>query len=497
MKSIEKIAIANRGEVAVRLIRACQELGIETVLLHSEVDVQSLAYRLADETVCIGPAPTSESYLNIEANIQGALSCDADAIHPGFGFLSENSEFARACRENRLVFIGPSPEVIDLFGNKIKAKELVAKAGGPCIPGYQGEDQSLERLKMEAEQIGYPLMVKVAEGGGGRGLRVVHHPQELEKALESAKREGLSFFKSEKVFLEKYLGNAKHIEVQIFGDANGNIYHLMERECSVQRKHQKVIEEACSANLPQSLRQQILKSAVDIAKEALYEGAGTVEFLVQDNQYYFLEMNTRLQVEHPVTEMVLNVDLVKAQILTAQRRSLPWDQEDIRVMGHAIECRLYAEDPYAQGMPSTGRLGYCFWPMGPGRRFEVGFEEGDEITSYYDPMIAKIIVWDENRPRAIEKMKTVLRQVVIFGVKTNIDYHLQILSHPDFVDGIMTTKFIEQEFPSGLEVEKWSDFEHSIANALTKIVKGTPSLGFVGHSEKSHPSPWKSDWGEK
>ncbi|MCB0407512.1 MAG: ATP-grasp domain-containing protein [Bdellovibrionales bacterium] len=491
MEVFNKIAIANRGEVAVRIIRACQELGIETVLLHSEVDVNSIAYRMADETVCIGPAVTAESYLNIEANVQGAKSMGADAVHPGFGFLSENADFAKAVEDAGMVFIGPSPESIQLFGDKISAKKLVEKAGGPVIPGYQGEDQSLHRLLKEVEAIGYPCIVKAAAGGGGRGLKVIRKKEEAKEAIASAQREGLSAFGSDQVFLEKYLDQAKHIEMQIFGDAGGTIYCLGERECSIQRRHQKIIEEALSPALDEMLRQEMMDVAKKIATAAKYKGAGTIEFLLQKQEFFFLEMNTRLQVEHPVTEFVCGVDLVKAQILTAQGLSLGWQQE-FTFHGHAIECRLYAEDPYQMGLPSTGRLGSCMWPHGPGRRFEVGFAPGDEITSFYDSMIAKVIVWDETRPRAIKKMRETLKQTVVFGVKTNIPFLLKILEHPEFVSGEMTTKFIESHFAKALKAPGVTDDVQKIIEDLYQ--KTGDSKVTEANTKMKEPNPFESSW---
>lgn len=501
-RKIEKIAIANRGEVAVRIIRACQELGIESVLLHSEADKKSLAYRLADEKICIGLAPTSESYLNIEANIQGALSGGVDAIHPGFGFLSENAEFAEACERARLIFIGPSPQVIRLFGDKVSAKKLVKESGGPVIPGYQGEDQSESVLLREMEKIGLPVIVKVSGGGGGRGLKVVTQMSEAREAIAAAKREGMSSFGSDRVFLEKYFDRAKHIEVQIFGDCSGHIYHLYDRECSVQRRHQKIIEEAMSPSLSSDLREQVAKTAVKIAQTANYQGAGTVEFLLQDEKFYFMEMNTRLQVEHPVTELVMGVDLVKAQILTSMGMGLCWPDTPTP-RGHAIECRIYAEDSYQNGLPSTGKMGSCQFPQGPGRRFDVGFEPGDEITSFYDPMFAKVIVWDETRGRAIQKMVSTLKDTVVFGIKTNIPYLLHILLHPEFVEGSMTTRFISTHFPQGLRVSEVSTFQKDLAEKLYSLVpcdgpadgigpQGDQSL--VGERDNSNPNPWKYFW---
>lgn len=491
---IQKIAIANRGEVAVRIIRACQELGLETVLLCSEADQGSMAARLADETFLIGGSPSAESYLNIENNIRGAIASGADAVHPGFGFLSENAEFAKACENERLVFIGPSAESIQLFGDKISAKNLVEKIGGPLIPGYSGEDQSVQRITKEAERIGFPVIVKATAGGGGRGLKVARTSADLKTAVESAKREAGSAFGSSKIFLEKYLDAAKHIEVQIFGDASGKIHHLFERDCSVQRRHQKIIEEATSS-LKRSLSEKIVAAAVQIASAAKYRGAGTVEFLVQEEQFYFMEMNTRLQVEHPVTEMVMGVDLVKAQIMTAMGKALPWP-EVMEPRGHAIECRLYAEDPFKGGIPSTGKLGYTHFPDGPFRRFDVGFEEGDEITAYYDPMIAKLIVWDETRIRAIQKMKRVLNDTIIFGVQTNIPLLKKIFSHPEFIDGSMTTQFFEKHFAKPLETPALVNDDLKIAEELHRKVGEAQTGGVLGASS-SRPNPWYHSWEAK
>lgn len=450
MKKISRLAIANRGEVAVRIIRACRELGIRSILLHSEADKKSVAYRMADETVFIGPSPVSESYLNIRANIEGALSAKADAIHPGFGFLSENADFARAVETAGMIFVGPRPETIKALGDKIEAKKLILKANVPTVPGYMGENQEIDHLIAEAKKIGFPVIVKAAAGGGGRGMKVIGSIEEAKELIESAQREGLSAFGSSKVFLEKYLDKAKHIEFQVFGDHLGNVVHLFERECSVQRRHQKIIEESLSSSLTSELREQMGEAARQLAKAANYRGAGTVEFLVQDGKFYFLEMNTRLQVEHPVTEMVLGVDLVRAQIQTAEGSFIIWKQEELIPRGHAIECRIYAEDPYNSGMPSTGKLGQMRWAWDTGRRFEVGFEPGDEITSHYDSMIAKIIVWDETRERAIGKMLQTLSESFVFGVKLNFPFLKAILRHPEFIDGRFTTQFIGQHFPNGL-----------------------------------------------
>ncbi len=467
---ITRLAIANRGEVAVRIIRACEELGIETVLLHSEADVQSRAYRLATQTVCIGPAPTAESYLNIPANIRGALAAGAQAVHPGFGFLSENADFAEACEKAGLIFVGPSATAIRKLGDKVSCKELARSLGLPLVPGYEGADQSITTLLAQTEKMGYPVIVKAAAGGGGRGMKILTGKAEAKELIESAQREALSAFGSAKVFLEKYLDHAKHIEFQIFGDFSGKVTHFMDRECSVQRRHQKIIEESLSPSLTAELRQQMGEAACRIGEAAKYQGAGTVEFMLQDDNYYLLEVNTRLQVEHPVTEMVMGVDLVKAQILTAQ--GLPaFAEGKPQAHGHSIECRIYAENPFLGGVPSTGKLGTVEWPEGPGRRFEYGFEEGDEITSFYDPMIAKVIVWDETRARAIQKMKKVLSESIVFGVHTNIPYLQEILSHREFVQGEMTTRFIEKYFSEPLPEATLTATEKNIIEKLQRQIQ--------------------------
>ncbi len=489
MGKFSRIAIANRGEVAVRIIKACEELGIETVLLHSEVDIHSRAYRMATKTICIGPASTAESYLNIEANINGALAGGAQAIHPGFGFLSENADFAEAVRKAGLVFIGPSPESIRSLGDKVHCKELAKQAGLPLVPGYQGENQEVAHLITQAEKIGYPVIVKAAAGGGGRGMKLIKSSAEAGELIESAQREAQSAFGSPKVFLEKYLDRAKHIEFQVFGDSTGNVVHFFDRECSVQRRHQKIIEEATSPSLTDELRRRMGEAACAIATLGKYQGAGTVEFLLQDGEFYLLEVNTRLQVEHPVTEEVLGVDLVKMQILTAQGEFVH-DPKQIRVpKGHSIECRIYAENPYLGGVPSTGTLGHVEWPEGPGRRYEYGFDENDTITPYYDPMIAKVIVWDETRPRAIQKMIRVLKDSVVFGVHTNIPYLIEILSHKEFVMGTMTTRFIETYFSEPLKEPTLSETEKKVAEgALLQLRGGGDQAASLA------VSPWASYW---
>jgi acetyl/propionyl-CoA carboxylase alpha subunit len=490
MAKFTRIAIANRGEVAVRIIKACEELGIESVLLHSEADINSRAYRMATKTLCIGPAATAESYLNIQANINGALAGGAQAIHPGFGFLSENADFAEAVEKAGMTFIGPSAQAIRSLGDKVHCKDLAKKGGIPLVPGYQGENQDVAHLIEQAEKIGYPVIVKAAAGGGGRGMKLITNSNDAAELIESAQREALSAFGSAKVFLEKYLDRAKHIEFQIFGDSLGQVVHFFDRECSVQRRHQKIIEEATSPSLTDDLRRRMGEAACAIATLGKYKGAGTVEFLLQDSEFYLLEVNTRLQVEHPVTEEVLGIDLVKMQILTAQGEYLH-DPKHVRTpRGHSIECRIYAENPYMGGVPSTGLLGHVSWPEGPGRRYEFGFDAGDTITPYYDPMIAKVIVWDENRPRAIQKMIRVLKDSAVFGVHTNIPYLIEILSHNEFVMGTMTTRFIETYFSEPLKEPELSALEKKIADEALLQIRGTSLISV----ESKNSSPWQSYW---
>ncbi len=498
VKSIRRLAIANRGEVAVRIIRACQELDIETVLLHSEADSGSLAYRNADHTVCIGPAPSIESYLSIQRNVDGARSLKCDAIHPGFGFLSENPEFAKAVVQAGMIFVGPSPESIALMGDKISARKVMIQAGVPVIPGYHGDATDSKSLKSEADRIGYPLIIKAAAGGGGRGMKVVRRPEEFLEQLASAQREAKSAFGSEVVFMEKYIEAGKHIEFQVFGDGRGRAVSLFERECSVQRRHQKMIEEALSPSLTPELRTEMGRVSAEAARISKYAGAGTVEFLLDGNHFYFLEMNTRLQVEHTVTEEVVGVDLVKAQIRVAEGLGLPWTEAELKPQGHSIECRIYAEDPYAGGIPSTGKVPFVSWPYGPGRRFETAIESGDEITPYYDPMIAKVVVWDSTRSAAIHKMIRTLEDSVIFGIKTNIPLLREILSHEKFQAGTMNIQFINHFFPEGLAGRHIPESAQDLAQHIWKESRGSlesaPQLNTSVNSPAGPASVFEGRW---
>lgn len=490
MKDIKKIAIANRGEVACRIHRTCQKLGIKTLLLHSDPDIKTIAYRMCDETHNIGPGPTHLSYLNIDAQIQGALKMGADAIHPGFGFLSENAEFAAKTKKAGLIFIGPSAEAIEAFGDKIKAKALCQSAGVPMVPGYQSQNANLSELLKQCEHIGYPVLVKAAAGGGGRGMRLIQNSKQAEQEILSAQNEALKAFGNSTVFLEKYLDRAKHIEVQIFGDSEGKIHVLGERECSVQRKHQKIIEETPSPSLNDKQREELFLYAKKIGEQGHYQNAGTVEFMFQDNKFYFLEVNTRLQVEHTVTEEVLGLDLVEAQILTAQEKLYPFSKAlKSANRSHSIELRLYAEDPYLSGIPSTGVLGSIILPKKNGRRLEIGFESGDEVSSYYDSMIAKLISTQPSRNECISDLMNMLESSTIFGVQTNIPLLEQILSHHDFISGTMTTRFFETYFSSPLIPKLTTEDILKMERQIIKENEIKTKIPLI--------SPWSQSWKSK
>ena len=402
---LNKVLIANRGEIAVRIIKACQEMGIKTVAVYSEVDKKSPHVTIADESVNLGDPTPSESYLNISKIIEIAQNMGVDAIHPGYGFLAENPDFAKACRDKKIKFIGPDAEVIKLMGDKIKAKTTMEKAGVPVIHGYHGPKQDISTLVEEGKKIGFPLLVKAAAGGGGKGMRIVNTEDYLEEAIEGAKRESKSSFGNDTVFLEKYIDNPRHIEFQILADEHGNVIHLFERECSIQRRHQKIIEETPSPVVTPELREKMGKAAVTAAKAVNYKNAGTVEFMVDGKlNFYFMEMNTRLQVEHPITEMTTGIDLAKWQLRIANEDKLTLKQEQLSQRGHAIECRIYAEDPKNSFLPSVGPLKKVELPTGPNIRNDTGVESGMEVTPYYDPMLAKLIVYSENRNESINKM---------------------------------------------------------------------------------------------
>lgn len=442
---IEKILIANRGEIAVRIIRACREMGIETVAVYSEADREALHTQLADEAICIGPAASADSYLNMERILSAAMVTGADAIHPGFGFLSENSKFAQLCETCGLIFIGPSSEVIWKLGNKSVAKQTMIEAKVPVIPGNSKSVYTVEEGLKHAEEAGYPVMIKAALGGGGKGMRTAHSPEEFENSFLTAQTEARNAFGDEAMYIEHFVENPRHIEFQILADHYGNVVHLGERDCSIQRHHQKLIEESPSPALTDKRRRKMGEAAVKAAKAAGYTNAGTIEFLLEKNgSFYFMEMNTRIQVEHPVTEWVTGIDLVKEQIRIASGEKLLFSQEDITLTGHAIECRINAEDPAKNFRPSPGMITDLYLPGGKGVRMDTAIYSGYTIPPYYDSMLAKLIVHGKNREEAILKMRSALGEVIIEGVKTNVDYQYEILHHPDFVSGDMDIEFINK-----------------------------------------------------
>ncbi|MEW6689867.1 MAG: acetyl-CoA carboxylase biotin carboxylase subunit [Pseudomonadota bacterium] len=442
----EKILIANRGEIALRIQRACRELGIRTVMVHSEADTEAKYVRLADESVCIGPPPSLASYHNIPAIISAAEVTDAEAIHPGYGFLAENADFAEKVEASGFVFIGPHPENIRLMGDKVSAKQAMQKAGVPVVPGSDGvlPEQGSEIVKI-ARRIGYPVIIKSAGGGGGRGMRVVHTEAALLGAVNLTRREAQAVFGNGSVYLEKFLENPRHIEIQVLADEHKNAVFLGERDCSMQRRHQKVIEEAPAPELPAKLRDRIGERCADACRKIGYRGAGTFEFLYEDGEFYFIEMNTRLQVEHPVTEMITGLDLVQLQIRIATGEKLPVRQKDVALRGHAIECRINAEDPY-HFTPSPGRITAYHPPGGPGIRVDSHVYAGYNVPPYYDSLIGKVIAYGENREQAIRRMRIALSEMVVEGIQTNLPLHLELLSDMRFLRGGTSIHYLEQKF---------------------------------------------------
>ncbi len=441
---IKKLLIANRGEIAVRIMRTCREMGILSVAVYSEADRKSLHVRHADEAYFIGPSPSNQSYLASDKIIEVAKKSKADAIHPGYGFLSENAEFSARCKKEGIIFIGPSPEAISTMGDKISARKTMLKANVPVVPGTTEQVKSEKKAIETVMDIGLPVMIKATAGGGGKGMRLVHKEEEILPSLRAAKSEAMSAFGNDAVYIEKYIQSPHHIEFQILADSLGNTIHLFERECSVQRRHQKIIEETPSPIMTPKLRAEMGQHAVNAAKAANYEGAGTIEFIVDDNlNYYFLEMNTRLQVEHPITERVVGIDLVKEQINVAMGLPLSVKQEDLKQFGHAIECRIYAEDPDKGFMPSPGIIQHITEPLGLGVRHDGYVYEGYEIPIFYDPMISKLVVWGKNRNETISRARQALYSYKITGVKTNIKFLERVLSHPVFKEGKYNTHFID------------------------------------------------------
>lgn len=447
-KSIKKILIANRGEIAIRVIRACRDLDIKSVAVFSDCDTTAFHVRLADEAYHIGASPSNESYLVQDKIIEVAKKYGADAIHPGYGFLAENAEFAKRCEDEGVIFIGPNSETIALLGDKLEARKVAVSAGLPVVPGSNVDIDDIEAAIKKIEEIGFPVMVKAAAGGGGKGMRIVRSKELLAESLKSASSEAASAFSDGRVFVERYLERPRHIEFQILCDKHGNAIHLGERECSIQRRHQKLIEESPSPMMTDELRRKMGTAAVSIVRETGYVGAGTVEFMVDEKgRFYFLEVNTRLQVEHPVTEMVTGLDLVKAQVAIAEGNPLAYTQDDIRFSGHAIEFRICAENAEENFMPSTGKLMNYRIPAGPGVRVDSGVVIFSEVPIYYDPLIAKLIIWGKNREEAISRAKRALEEYRVSGVDTTIGFHRTIMDNERFIKGDISTKFLEEEYP--------------------------------------------------
>jgi acetyl-CoA carboxylase biotin carboxylase subunit len=441
-----KILIANRGEIAVRIIRAARELGMETVVVYSQADQDSLAVKLADQSVCIGPPPAAESYLFYQNIISAALAVKADAIHPGYGFLAENWQFADACRAMKLRFIGPKSNVIRQMGDKARAKALMRESNVPVVPGSDGIVESLDQASEIADETGFPLMIKASAGGGGKGMRIVHAKKNLEKAYNFASAEAQQAFGDSRVYIEKYISSPKHIEVQILGDRHGNVIHLFERDCSIQRRHQKLVEEAPGAIINEQTRKQMGDVAVKAAKSVGYDSAGTIEFLYDQvtKEFYFMEMNTRIQVEHPVSEAITGVDLIKYQIKIANDEKLDLEQEQLQIRGHAIECRINAEDPNKDFNPSPGKITQLMLPGGPGVRIDSGVYPGYSIPPFYDSMVAKLITWGIDRREAVERMKRALTEFYIEGIRTTIPFHKKVMKNKEFLRGQYTTDFVSE-----------------------------------------------------
>lgn len=467
MASIKKVLIANRGEIAVRIIRSCKERGIQTVSVYSTPDKAAPHVLAADESYPIGEAASSESYLRMDKLIEVCKEAGADAVHPGYGFLSENSKFATLCEENEINFIGPTADSIEMMGDKTKARELMAKSDVPFPPGTESAMDDVQAAMKIAKEIGYPVLIKAAAGGGGKGMRIVYDEKNFEGSVKAARSEAKNAFGDDRVFVEKYLEEPRHIEFQIFADKHGNVVHLFERECSIQRRHQKVIEEAPSAVLTDDLRKRMGEAACTVAKSCNYVGAGTVEFLIdKHHNFYFLEMNTRLQVEHPITELITGLDLVSLQIDVAEGQKLPFKQDEIKKNGHAIECRIYAEDPVNNFLPSTGTLQRHRIPAGPGIRVDAGIEEGQDISIHYDPMISKLCSLAKDRESAIERMLRALDEYEISGVRTTIPFCSFTLRHNKFREGKYDTHFV----PNCFTPEKISDFTDKKLAAIVSSV---------------------------
>ena len=467
MKKINKILVANRGEIALRIMRTAREMGISTVAIYSEADRNTPHVRYADEAVCVGPPPAKESYLRADKIIQICHDLGVDAVHPGYGFLSENAEFSRAVSEAGLIFIGPSPQSIEVMGSKIAAKQAARRMNVPLVPGVDEAITDRSAAKLTAAQVGYPVLIKASAGGGGKGMRVVENPEEFDEQMDRAVSEAVQSFGDGSVFIEKYITKPRHIEIQVMADQHGNVVHLFERECSIQRRHQKVVEEAPSSVLTPQIRDAMGQCAVDVARGCNYHGAGTVEFIVDENlDFYFLEMNTRLQVEHPVTELITGVDLVKEMIWVAEGKPLSFAQADLSIRGHALEIRVCAEDPANNFLPDVGTLHTYVRPQGNGVRVDDGMEQGMEISIYYDPMIAKLVTYGKDRTEAIEKMRRAIDEYQIVGVQTTLPFCRFVMDHEAFLSGQFDTRFVGLYFKPEVLLAEPDHDEMNVAAAL-------------------------------
>ncbi len=494
MPAIKKVLIANRGEIALRVMRSAREMGIKTVAVFSEADRTALHVRYADESICIGPPPSSESYLKAENILTAARKVSADAIHPGYGFLSENADFAGMCEREGINFIGPSSAAIELMGSKLAAKAAVSRFGVPLVPGTAEPIDNISEAKSIASRIGYPVLIKASAGGGGKGMRIVERESEFAQQMERAISEATSAFGDGSVFIEKYVTRPRHIEFQIFGDQHGNIVHLFERECSIQRRHQKVIEEAPSAILTPEKRNAMGAAAINVAKACNYFGAGTVEFILDEKlDFFFLEMNTRLQVEHPVTEAITGLDLVKLQFKVAAGEKLPFSQGDLSINGHAIEARVYAEDPANNFLPDIGNLKTYKRPQGHGIRVDDGFEQGMDILFYYDPMIAKLICHAENRQEAIHKMIRAIEEYEITGLQTTLGFCDFVMKHEAFQSAAFDTNFVETHFKPALLERPADEHEALIAAMLSVLTRDQNRSKPVSESRVQEQSRWKKN----
>ncbi len=495
MPPIRKILIANRGEIALRIMRTAREMGIFTVAVFSEADRTSPHVRYADEAVCLGAAPSSESYLNIDKILNACKDLSVDAIHPGYGFLSENAGFAGKVRDAGLIFIGPSPESIEIMGSKLAAKQAASKYNIPMVPGTPDAIDDRDEAKKIASSIGYPILIKASAGGGGKGMRVVESEVEFDEQMDRAVSEARAAFGDGAVFIEKYITSPKHIEIQILGDHHGNIIHLFERECSIQRRHQKVVEEAPSISVTPEIREEMGRCAVDVARSCNYYGAGTVEFIMDEaRNFYFLEMNTRLQVEHPVTEMITGVDLVKEMISIAEGHPLAIAQEDLHIRGHAIEVRVYAEDAANHFLPDIGTLHTYVKPDGNGVRVDDGFEQGMEIPIYYDPMIAKLITYGEDRETAIRKMTRAIDEYQISGVQTTLSFCRFVMQHEAFANGSFDTNFVSRHFHPDVLSTNTGHEEASLAALISVLLNDASTERKPVQNEEvyTNPSKWKA-----